>query len=558
MMGFMKPAPHVARLPADRIDAEYKRLRMQVFWGTFLGYATYYLLRKNFSLAMPYIVEESGYTKAQLGIVLTMLSIAYGFSKFVMGNVSDRSNPKYFATIGLLLSAMICLAFGLVPGVLSSIPIMCTLSFLNGWFQGMGYPPYARTMVHWFSTNERGQKWSWWNVSHNLGGGLIAPLAGLGIYLFGTWHSIFFFPAIIAIILAIFTFFLMQDTPQSCGLPPIEEYRNDYPKEATSETIEEELSARDILFKYVLNNRILWLIAVANIFVYFIRYGVVDWAPTYLAEVKGYSHKGSRLAYFLYEWAGIPGMLVSGYLSDKVFKGRRAPATILFMFGVLIAVFVYWKNPAGNPLIDNIALVSIGFLIYGPVMMIGLHAADLVLALGDGPETHKSWEHAFRLQLRIRLLPQQLDLQLVLDNTGTQSMRFTAALHTYLAVPELPGTTLDGLEGSTRLDTLVQPNRQEAAPGGPLILRGAIDDIYFDVPRPLRLHSAGGALRIGMSGGFVDTVVWNPGPEGAKALADMPDDDWRRMLCVEAACIGRPAEVPPGGRWLAGQQLQVL
>ena len=102
----------------------------------------------------------------------------------------------------------------------------------------------------------------------------------------------------------------------------------------------------------------------------------------------------------------------------------------------------------------------------------GLHAADLVLALGDGPETHKSWEHAFRLQLRIRLLPQQLDMQLVLDNTDTQSMRFTAALHTYLAVPELPGTTLDGLEGSTRLDTLVQPNRQEAAPSGPLLLRG--------------------------------------------------------------------------------------
>ena len=113
----------------------------------------------------------------------------------------------------------------------------------------------------------------------------------------------------------------------------------------------------------------------------------MGWAPTYLAEVKGYSHKGSRLAYFLYEWAGIPGMLVSGYLSDKVFKGRRAPATILFMFGVLIAVFVYWKNPAGNPLIDNIALVSIGFLIYGPVMMIGLHAADLVPKKATGSAT---------------------------------------------------------------------------------------------------------------------------------------------------------------------------
>jgi len=92
---------------------------MQVFWGTFLGYATFYLIRKNFSLAMPYISEESGYSKAQLGIVLTLLSIAYGVSKFVMGNVSDRSNPKYFATVGLLLSAFTCLVFGLVPGVTS-------------------------------------------------------------------------------------------------------------------------------------------------------------------------------------------------------------------------------------------------------------------------------------------------------------------------------------------------------------------------------------------------------------------------------------------------------
>ena len=387
LLALMKPAPHIKRLPAEQIDAEYRRLRMQVFWGTFLGYATFYLIRKNFSLAMPYISEESGYSKAQLGIVLTLLSIAYGVSKFVMGNVSDRSNPKYFATVGLLLSAFTCLVFGLVPGVMTSIPIMCILSFANGWFQGMGYPPYARTMVHWFSTNERGQKWSWWNISHNLGGGLIAPLATLGIAIFGTWHSIFFFPAMIAIVLAVITFYLMQDTPQSCGLPSIEEWRNDYPKEASSEVIEREMTAKEILFKYVLNNRVLWYIAVANIFVYFIRYGVVDWAPTYLSQTKGFSKESSRVAYFLYEWAGIPGMLVSGYLSDKAFKGRRAPATILFMFGVLLAIFVYWKNPPGHPLIDNITLVAIGFLIYGPVMMIGLHAADLVPKKATGSAT---------------------------------------------------------------------------------------------------------------------------------------------------------------------------
>lgn len=388
MISFLKPARHIDRLPPERIDAEYRRLRRNIFIGTFVGYAAYYLLRKNFSLAIPYLTDHNqfGYSKAELGIVLTALSIAYGISKFVMGNVSDRSNPKVFATVGLLLSAFVSLIYGFVPGVYSSIPIMLTLGALNGWFQGMGYPPYARTMVHWFSTNERGKSWAWWNVSHNLGGGLIAPLSLLGIYLFGTWHSIFFFPALIAIVLAIWTYFLMQDTPQSCGLPSIEEWRNDYPKEG-NEIVERELSTKEILFKYVLNNRVLWYIAIANIFVYFIRYGVVDWAPTYLKEAKHFDPKNATWAYFLYEYAGIPGILLSGYISDKVFGGRRAPATITFMAGVLIAVMVYWLNPPGNPLVDNIALICIGFLIYGPVVMIGLHAADLVPKKATGTAT---------------------------------------------------------------------------------------------------------------------------------------------------------------------------
>lgn len=321
-----------------------------------------------------------------LGVVMTVLSVAYGVSKFVMGNVSDRSSPKYFSTVGLLLSALVMLLFGTLPGVMSSIPIMCVLAFLNGWFQGMGYPPYAKNMVTWFSRSERGVWWSWWNVSHNLGGGIIAPLATLGIYLFGTWHSIFFFPAIIAIILAILTFVLLKDTPQSCGLPPIEEYKH----ESVTHTPKEDHTKstfKEIFFKYILHNKYLWYLAIANIFVYFIRYGVVSWAPTYLTAVKGFTKEGSRWAYFLYEWAGIPGMLVSGYLSDRVFRGRRAPATICFMILVIVAILVYWFNPAGNIFIDNLALIAIGFLIYGPVMMIGLQAADMVPREATGGAT---------------------------------------------------------------------------------------------------------------------------------------------------------------------------
>ena len=274
-MSIFSPAPHIERLPADQIDERYKSLRRQVFLGTFIGYATFYLIRKNFSLAMPYMIQDYGYSKADLGIVLTMLSVAYGVSKFVMGNISDRSNPKYFATLGLLLSALVTLVFGVVPGVMTGIPIMCALSFMNGWFQGMGYPPYAKSMVTWFSQTERGAWWSWWNVSHNLGGGLIAPLATAGIALFGTWNSIFFFPALISIVLAFITFFLLRDTPQSCGLPPIEEYKQDYPKEHGA-VMDKQMTAKEVLMKYIIKNKLLWYLAIANIFVYFIRYGVVD------------------------------------------------------------------------------------------------------------------------------------------------------------------------------------------------------------------------------------------------------------------------------------------
>ena len=123
---FLKASPPAPRIESSRTDAEYKKLRWQVFAGVFIGYAAYYLIRKNFSLAIPYLIDEYGFTKADLGTVGVALSLAYGFSKFIMGNISDRSNPKYFITIGLLGSALVSLIFGLVPGVLSSIPVSYT------------------------------------------------------------------------------------------------------------------------------------------------------------------------------------------------------------------------------------------------------------------------------------------------------------------------------------------------------------------------------------------------------------------------------------------------
>lgn len=375
MFRFLKPPPHIARLPEARIAPTYTWLRWQVFIGIFIGYAGYYLVRKNFSLAMPHLVEQ-GFSRGDLGVALSGVAIAYGLAKFLMGNISDRSNPRLFLPLGLALSAGIMFLMGLVPWATSSIAIMFVLMFLNGWFQGMGWPPCGRIMVHWWSQKERGSIVSVWNVAHNVGGGLIGPLFILGMGWFNDWHSAFYVPAAAALAVAVFAFAVLRDTPQSLGLPPIEEYKNDYPEDYDA-SHEQELSAKEIFVKYVLNNKLLWAIAFANVFVYLIRYGVLDWAPTYLKEAKHFSVDKSSWAYFLYEWAGIPGTLLCGWVSDKVFNGRRAPAGILFMALVFLAVLVYWLNPAGNPAIDMASLVAVGFLIYGPVMLIGLHALEL-------------------------------------------------------------------------------------------------------------------------------------------------------------------------------------
>jgi MFS transporter, OPA family, glycerol-3-phosphate transporter len=128
----------------------------------------------------------------------------------------------------------------------------------------------------------------------------------------------------------------------------------------------------------VLTNRYLWAISFANAFIYFVRYGVVNWIPTYLETAKGFSFQQSSIGWSLYEWAAIPGTIACGWISDRFFKARRAPATILFMGLTMVAVVVYWLNLKGPLWIDYAALIAIGFLIYGPIMMIGLHALDLV------------------------------------------------------------------------------------------------------------------------------------------------------------------------------------
>lgn len=377
IFAFLQPAPHCERLPADQIDSSYKKYRYQNFLGIFIGYATYYLLRGNFSLAIPYLIKD-GYTKTQLGLVSSALLVAYGISKFIMGNLSDHSNPRYFIATGLTISILVNMMLGCSVWATSSLVVMYLLMFIGGWAQGMGAPPCYRTVAHWFAPSERGRVMSIWNVSHNIGASLLCLISMAAISLL-TWRSIFYLPSLIAIVLTMVILILMCDTPQSVGLMPIEEYSKETTVNKTNDIAidsEKELSGKEIIFKYVIVNKHVWFLAMANVFVYFIRYGVSSWAPTYLTEVKNLAINRSFLGPATYEIAGIIGILLCGFLSDKLFKGNRAIVSIICMILVGLGIILYWLSHSQVSI--YFALLLIGMFIYGPVMLVGVQVLDIM------------------------------------------------------------------------------------------------------------------------------------------------------------------------------------
>ncbi len=389
MSNFLTPPAFKPEQTGPEADARYRKLRWQVFLGIFIGYAGFYIVRKNFSMAIP-ALAPFGFDKGELSIVLSMNAIAYGFSKFIMASISDRSDARKFLPLGLVCAA-VSMLFMIAPiqwigaeHKTAAIALMCVLNFLVGWFNGMGWPPCGRVMTHWFSIKERGTWMSFWNCAHNVGGALVGPMAAYGATWFGSWFygansqyyfliGTYAFPAAVAVLIAIIAYCLIRDTPQSCGLPSIEKWSGDYAKNY-SENDEKSISSKEI-FKTVLTNKFLWFIAMANVFVYMIRYGCLDWAPTILTE-RGIDIKSAGWAYFAYEFAAIPGTIFCGWLSDHVFHGRRALPTILFMALVAVAIFIYWQNLDSLPVVIG-CLIAIGFLIYGPVMLIGVQALDL-------------------------------------------------------------------------------------------------------------------------------------------------------------------------------------
>jgi sugar phosphate permease len=362
---FLQQDPPAAQIIAEpqeirRLCSHYRR--RVLFWTT-IGYAVFYFVRKNLSTAMPVMEHDLHISKASLGLFLTLHGVLYGVSKFVNGFLADRANGRVLLALGLLLSASMNICFGLSSTVL----MLGIFWMLNGWFQGVGFPPIARLLTHWFSPKELAMKMSLWNTSHTLGYATILVLTGFLVKF--DWRLCFFVPAVIAVVMAILLLIFLRDTPESVGLPEVEG--------TGAARGEADERFRELLWERVFSNYYIWLFSIANFFVYVLRYSVADWGPTLLKEYKGLdvSHGAWMTAGF--EVAGLFGILAAGWITDRFFGGRTQRMGIVCMIMSGLAMFCFWLSPPGHVFLNTSILMVAGFFIYGPQALIGIAAANL-------------------------------------------------------------------------------------------------------------------------------------------------------------------------------------
>ena len=353
----------------------FRRGQWKFIVNSAITYAFFYLTRKNLSMAQPLMLEEGVISIYALGMIMTVHGVLYGVSRFANGFWADRLNGRVFMTVGLALSAVMNFGFG-CSGLAA---LFAAFWIANGWTQGMGFPPCAKMLTHWIHPKELATKMSIWNTSHSFGAvmalGLCSLLLGLG---FG-WRWCFWVPAVLAGFAAVFCFFCVKDSPTEAGLPeleigrPSEDYGAPRPMPEAAKASVTTADRRRLVF----GNRVIWLVAMANFFVYIVRFGFLDWGPTFLKQFKGIPVAKGGLMIIAFELAAIVGTIFAGWFTDKVFKGRGVRTCVFCMLFAAFFAFGFWYLPNGAPIWQATALLmGAGFCIYGPQALIGIIAAN--------------------------------------------------------------------------------------------------------------------------------------------------------------------------------------
>lgn len=364
----------------------FRHWQWRVIICSMIGYAMFYFVRKNFSFAIPLIQQEyPEITKAHFGAILSAGGIIYGISKLINGVLADRTNARWHLVIGLGVCVIVNFAFGwtdklsaMITGGADSpdfvggfVLIMSILYIVNQIFQGCGFAPCNHLMVSWVPPKELATKMSLWNTSHSVGAFVAAVICG---YL-TSWQMCFWVPATIALVGVFFVIITLRDTPKSVGLPELPKVEGEFEEKEGADNRKEY---RKYLLKNVILSPIVWILALTDLFVYVVRFAVLDWGPSMLQDM-GLSAALSGWTVAIFEVAGCLGMIFAGYVSDKFFHSRSQRVCAIEMVlvtGCLIAL--HFIQDLQSPVLFLVVLALAGFFLYGPQALLGVIASNEV------------------------------------------------------------------------------------------------------------------------------------------------------------------------------------
>ncbi|MCI1640549.1 MAG: MFS transporter [Bacteroidales bacterium] len=370
----------------EKTQRSFNYWQWRVIIGSMIGYSIFYFVRKNFSFAMPSIGREYGITNTSFGIILTLVGLIYGVSKLINGFIADRTNARWHMSIGLLACVILNFIFGWsdhishwITGQSSGpdfvntlVVVFAVLLILNNIFQGAGFPPCNRLVTHWVPPEQLATKMSIWNTSHSIGAGLASVLCGYIIASTGNWRWCFWVPAMIGTFGVFFIVATLRDTPKSVGLPELPNTKTTLDDNDTPEAYKKFVAQK------VFKNPIIWSLAITDLFVYIVRFAVLDWGPTFLQA--GDNPLSPQLAGWtvgIFEVFGCAGMLCAGWITDKFFHGRAQRVCFFDMLLTAACLLVLWLLPKDvNPVIMLIILAIAGFFLYGPQALLGVTASN--------------------------------------------------------------------------------------------------------------------------------------------------------------------------------------
>ena len=365
------------QVEGEKAARMFRNFGLQSFLAGTIGYSLYYVCRTSLNVVKKPILDSGMLDASQLGLIGSVLLFAYAIGKFVNGFLADHCNIKRFMATGLIVSAAANFIMGILGFAGSSLPtamlfIMFAIVWgINGWSQSMGAPPAIIALSRWFPLSRRGTFYGFFSLSHNLGEWLSFLFVGILVSVAG-WQWGFIGSSIAGVLGVIVIVFLMHDNPESKGLPTVEQM--------AGETVEkaEKAESTGALQKLVLKTPAVWVLAAASAFMYIARYAINGWGVLFLQEEKGFSLTEATTIISINALLGIFGTVLSGWVSDKLFKSDRyVPALI---FGVMNFVALVLFLFGGDSWAINVTAmvlfgISIGVLI---CFLGGLMAVDIV------------------------------------------------------------------------------------------------------------------------------------------------------------------------------------